>query len=125
MTPHFQSTMDRDILTGVVGVICKGWGNDKIVKGRTQGKLFGNGLLLLVRLLEKENFAAAHKRNVFTRSVTWCRKVSSSDGVVHLPAVLRDLATREGLSRGGGGGAHADYSGRKWVWTFLPPWGPA
>lgn len=35
------------------------------------------------------------------------------------------LATREGLSRGKGGGGHAASSGREWVWACLPPWGAA
>lgn len=77
-------------------------GRHRVVKGCTPEKLLDNFLVLLVRLLEKGGFVVADKGNLFTTSVTWCRKVYSSDSDAHLPQRIIGLVNmRMSVTTGG------------------------
>lgn len=50
-----------------------------------------HNFVVLLRLVQKESFATAHKYNTLTRSVALCRKVYSSNGVAHLLGRTEEL----------------------------------
>lgn len=62
-----------------------------VVRRRTPEELLQNLLTVLRAYWTGGLFAAAHKCNFFSRSVTWWGKVYSNEGMAHLPERIKGL----------------------------------
>lgn len=102
--PVFQSVIDQEVLRGLMRVICSVSVDGIVVKGRTPEELLQSFLTVLKRLFDSGLFAVAHQCNVYTRSVTWCGYVYSSEGITRFRSVSRWLVNTRRPARGGGGG---------------------
>lgn len=58
-TPIFRSTMEKDLLKGLLDNILKAWAGDIVIKGRTPQELLDKFMIVLRRLIKRRLFAAA------------------------------------------------------------------